>query len=247
MAYTKEQLDRILEEVSAFQIELEPDPTLPHLGGTYLRQLVSKCRNYSNRVQHYMRQVAIQTRELNRELKVKQLDLEMKTQDLLANDASVRRQSSIKDREAMAAGLLKEEHLERDALQVAISDLMEVQKILRSSHRELAGTNQDIKSMRQMVKDDREGDGYNQPSRNQDRTVPDGLPGVVRPNKIDPQDLLDSATRPDYIPAPVDRVHAQQMSDFLNSAPSDASSTPAVKAEEDAPIKSVNYDDLLVD
>lgn len=244
MAFTKEQLDKILEEVSAFQIELEPDPTLPHLGGTYLRELVSKCRNYSNRVQHYMRQVAIQTRELSRELKIKQLDLEMKTQELLAEDERVRRQSNIKDREAMAAGLLKQEHLERDALQVAISDLMEVQKILRSSHRELAGTNQDIKSMRQMVKDDRDGDGYTAPHRNQDRTVPGGLPGVVRAHKIDPKDLLDPETRPADIAAPVDEAHARMMTDFLNDAPADA--VPA-QAEEDAPIKSINYDDLLVD
>jgi len=244
--YTQEKLDQILAE----------DPTLPELGTQYLRGLISKCRNFSNRVNYYIGQVAIHQRELKRELQIKELDLEFKLKELLADDRLVRAQANIKDREAVAATLVKTEYLAVANLRVQIQDSQEVSSILRATHRELSGTNRDIKMMRQMIKDDHEyggpnGGGYSPPQRNQDKSVPDGMPNAIRPRVVDPVDLLDDEKRPDDMPKPVDAGHAAQIASFLNSAPQDEH-TPDHRTvelgepDDEKPLaSSMSYDDLL--
>lgn len=250
--YTQEQLDQILEEISTFKIELAEDPTLPELGNNYLRGLISKCRNYSNRVTFYISQVAIHERELKRDLKIQELDLEFKLKELLADDKLVRAQANIKDREAVAATLVKDEYLAVAQLRVSIQDSQEVMKILKATHRELSGTNRDIKMMRQMVKDDQDfgggnGGGYNAPHRGQDKSVADGMPAAVRQRQVDPRDLLDDDKRPVDLPKPVDAGHAAQIASFLNAAPQDPieKSAEAPNGEEGSPKSDFSFEDLL--
>lgn len=250
--YTQEQLDQILSEISTFKIELAEDPTLPELGNNYLRGLISKCRHYSNRVTFYIGQVAMHERELRRELQVRELDLEFKLKELLADDRLVRAQANIKDREAVAATLVKTEYLAVANLRVQIQDSQEVSKILKSTHRELSGTNRDIKMMRQMVKDDQDfgggnGNGYVPPNRQQDKSVPDGMPAAVRQKLVNPTDLLDDDKRPADLPKPVDAGHASQIANFLNSAPEDPPEVPTTDSadNDETPKSGFSFEDLL--
>ncbi len=262
--YLGQQLERILDEVAGFQIDLAVDPTLPHLGSRYLVEALAQCRNYTNRTIHYIQLLKRQELDLKMEVRLAESDLDFKLKEKLADDPMVRKQPSIEDRMALATVSLAEEH---HALAKARADLLETEetvKLVKSRLDNLKQTNYDIKLQRQMVRDDREAwaigeeGGYVAPTRNKDRTVAGGLQAPVRP-ALDPSDLLDPAKRPADMPEPVDEVHAAQIASFFNSSPDEvpvaaeeavprpgkAPPTPETKHEE-APRK-FSYSDLLQD
>lgn len=222
MRYTSEQLSSILDEISEFEVELAEDPTLPSLGSKYLNGRIALCRKYLNRVIYYLQTVGKQAKNLSVEVRQMELDLELKTAQKLADDPIVKKQPSIEDRKAVVSSMLKEEHDNLASLKVGMLDVVETLKIIKMKHQDLVRTNADIKSQRQLVKDDADtrlggGDGYAKPQANQDRTVSDGMPPPVVQGKIDPKDLLDPSKRPEDLPEPVDEMHAQQMADFFSS------------------------------
>ena len=249
MKYTQDQLSAVLDEIAAFEVELAEDPTKPTLGVRYLNERISTCRKYLNRVIYYIQTVGKQVKDLTVETRQMELDLEMKMAQKLADDVIVKKQPSIEDRKALATMLLKDENDNLARLRVDLLDAFETHKIIRMKHQDLVRTNADIKSQRQLVKDDMEsrlsgGQGYDKPQTRQDGSVPDGMPPPVSPGKIDPQDLLDPDKRPEDLPEPVDEMHAQQIADFFGSK---SSPIPVAKDEpEDAksePPKLREYDD----
>lgn len=258
MELSKEQIDQMLEEVAGYQVDLAEDPTLPHLGLAYLQKSVALCRNYTNRTVFYLQKVLRYDKELKREIRVLELDLEFKMREKLADDAVVRQQSSIEDRRATAAVMLRSEHevlAERKAHAV---DAEESAKLLRMKYNDLQRTSNEIKLQRQMVKDDMEsqlrGDaGYSRPVVNEDRSVPDGMRAPVA-EKVDPKDLLDPSRRPEEMPEPKDEGHAQMISEFLSRNPekpqaiphpgSAAAATPE-RAPEPGIVAGVDYEALL--
>lgn len=256
--YLGPDLEKILEEIAGYQIDLEPDPTLPNLGARYLNDVLAKCRNFTNRTVHYLQLMKRQERDLRMEMKLAESDLDFKLKEKLADDPMVRAQPSIEDRVALATVSLKDEH---HVLARARADLMETEetvKLVKTRLDNLRQTSFDIKLQRQIVKDDRDGwgsgeGGYEAPSRNKDKTVADGMQAPVRPS-INPEDLLDPAKRPADMPTPVDSVHAAQIASFFNSseeaAPS-ARSKPATAPDDDAKAQMApskfTYDSLLGD
>lgn len=252
MAYTKDQLSSILEEIAAFEVQLEEDPTLPALGIRYLNERVSTCRKYLNRVIYYVQTVGRQVKDLSVEVRRMELDLELKMAQKLADDPIVKQQPSIDDRKALAMMLLKAENDNLSGLRLDLLDAVETYKIIRMKHQDLIRTNGDIKSQRQLVKDDIDsrlggGEGYNKPQTKQDKSVPDGMPPPVASGKIDPQDLLDPEKRPADMPEPVDEMHAQQIADFFGSKPPPVllkeQSEGEEEPEEAEPAKPREYDD----
>lgn len=259
---SKEQIDQMLEECAGYEVRLEEDPTQPDLGLRYLQKALATCRNYTNRAQFYLQKVLRYEKDVKREIKVLELDLELKMREKLADDALVRKQPSIEDRRAAAAMMLKPEHEALAGLRALLVDVEDSSKLLRMKYNDLQRTANDIKLQRQMVKDDIEaqlrGDGgYARPVVNQDRTVPDGMPAPVR-EKVDPKDLLNPDTKPADLPEPKDAGHAQLIADFLNRnpevsaggsqpapAPPPAAPAPAPRVEDDGIVASVSYDDLL--
>lgn len=220
MTYTRDQLSSILDEIAAFEVELAEDPTLPSLGSKYLQGRIAQCRKYTNRVMYYVQTIGKQVKDLSVRLKVAELDLELKSAKMLADDPVVKKQPSIEDRKALVTTFLKDEHDEVVALKVDLLDATETLKIVKMKHQDLTRTNADIKAQRQIVKDDIDariggGGGYDKPQTKQDRSVPDGMPPPVVPEKIDPRDLLDPEKRPEDLPEPVDEMHAQQIADFF--------------------------------
>jgi hypothetical protein len=238
------KLQQILDEVSSYSVELENDPTLPHLGTLYLQRVISECRNYMNRVMHYMQLIKIQEKNTKIRLKAVELDIERKMAEKLSDDALVRKQPSIEDRKALATTMLSEEYENMAVLRSQLLDIEETSKLLKFKYDHLRGTSQDIKIQRSLVKDDAMirlggGDGYSKPQVNQDRSVPNGMRSPVSPDNINPEDILDPNRRPDDLPVPKDAVHAQMIADFLSSSGSKATVT------EEQEIKSISYDDLL--
>lgn len=233
--YNHEQLTAILEEVAGFEIDLAEDPTLPNLGTKYLQKIIAICRRYLNRVTFYTQKVSQQVKDLRMQVRQQELDIEFKMAEKLTNDPIVRQQPAVADRQAVATTMLKAEY---DALTILRSDLMDAEetlKIIKMKHADLVRTNTDIKSQRQLVKDDMDsqlggGQGYVKPQVKQDGSVPDGMTPPVMPGTIDPKDLLDPSRKPDDMPEPMDEMHAQQIADFYSSRPiakSDPTVTPA--------------------
>lgn len=247
MRYDSEQLSAILEEIAAFEVELEDDPTAPHLGTRYLSGRIAVCRKYLNRVVFYVQTIGKQVKELTVETRQTELDLELKLAQKLADDPEVRKQPSIEDRKALALMLLKEEHDRLAKLRIDLLDVTETLKIVRMKHQDLIRTNSDIRSQRQLVKDDIDvqlagGKGYSKPGARQDGSIPEGMPPPVSPGIIDPKDLLDPARRPDDLPEPVDTMHAQMIADFFGNRPK-AREAFSCEEADGVPAKHPEYDD----
>ncbi len=221
---TKEQMDQMLEEVAGYAVKLEEDPTLPQFGTKYLQRVLAQCRNYTNRVQHYLQLCMRTERSLLTEIKQAELDFDFKIKEKLADDAIVRQQRSIDDRRALAENLLKPESDNLKELQVKLIDVQETVKLLKFKYSDLQRTSGDIKMQRRIIRDDKElqlggEEGFGKPQTNQDRSVPNGMPAPVPLEPLGPKDILDPAKRPDDLPEPVDEAHAQQISEFLRRNP----------------------------
>lgn len=258
MRYTRAQLDNILVETAGFEVELAEDPTLPHLRSPYLQRCLSQCRRYLNRTVYYMQTIGAQLKELRREVRERELDLELKMAEKLADDELVRKQPSIEDRKALASSLLKDEHEQLAALRVELIDFEETFKVIKFKHSDLVRTNGDIKMQRQIIRDEKDmGDsGYSKPQTSSNGTVPDGMTPAVMPKRIDPRDLLDPSKRPEDMPEPVDAVHAQQIAAYYDAPPEEEPKSQRVSkargepkpdtSDEDSPVVSgPSYDELL--
>jgi hypothetical protein len=230
---THDILDRILEEISKYEIELDEDPTQPHLKQAYLQQIVAQCRRYQNRVHYYLTTVKRYESSLRRNIKQNELDFDLKINERLADDSIVRQGPSIEDRKARAIMMLKTEHDILAELKVALLDAEEYYKIIKSKYDQLRQTAADIRLQRALVRDDimeriGGGSGYTKPQANQDGTIEGGLPPVVKTKAIEPKDLFDPIKRPDDMPEPIDAKHAQLMAEFLNKHPEKSSSVECV-------------------
>ena len=224
MELSKDQLDQMLEEVAGYTVKLEEDPTLPELGTKYLQRILAQCRNYMNRVQHYMQLAMRAERTLLTEIKQAELDFEFKIKDKLADDPLVRQQRALDDRKALAESLLKTEQDNLRGLKIKLIDIQETVKLLKFKYGDLQRTNGDIKMQRTLVKDDKMAqlageEGYNKPQVGQDRSVPNGMPAPVTLEPLGPTDILDPTKRPAELPEPIDAAHAQQISEFLRRNP----------------------------
>lgn len=253
----KDKLNLILEEVAVYELELEEDPTLPHLGTKYLQQILAKCRSYLNRVDYYLQITRRYEKNLHTELKMRELDFEFKMKEKLADDEIVRKQSSIDDRKALASMLLREEYEIMDKLKISILDVEETVKLLKYKYDHLQRTSGDIKTQRNLVKDDMTarmagGVGYDRPTVNQDRSIPDGMPQAISSVEMAPTELLKPGMRPEELPKPLDAVHANQIQEFLkrhNIKMDDSTPPPppleSVQQSTTPVVGTYNYSDIL--
>lgn len=219
MSFSKENLDQILDEIANYQVDLVEDPTLPEYGVKYLHKIVAKCRNYLNRTQHYIQSVGKAEKKLRVDVQHKEMDIDLKLNNLLAENPIVKKQPSIADRKALAATMLKDDNDELTKFKLELLDVQETLKLIKMKYTDLQHTNNDIKMQRQLVKDDKagwfSGEGY--VPQTTSGAVPNGLPPMITNNPINPTDILNPNTRPEDIPEPRDTVHAQQIAAFFNS------------------------------
>lgn len=244
---SREKLEQILEEVSTYEVALEEDPTQVHLGTRYVQRVTAQCRGFLNRVTYYIQLCKRQEKNLRRDLKEAELDLEFKMKEKLADDQLVRKQPSIEDRKALASSMLKDEYQRLGTMQVDLLDLDETIKILRMKHQDLQRTSGDIKLQCTLIRDDIRdqlggGNGYMKPQTGRDKSVPNGMAPPVSAEPVDPRDLLDSSTRPAEIPEPKDAAHASMINDFLQRHHSAGSYEEPKRAEPPKPT-----DDIFAD
>ncbi len=247
---SQEKLSQMLEEVSTYEVTLEEDPTLPHLGTRYLQKSIAQCRKFSNRVQHYLQLAMRYERSLLTEIKQVELDMEFKLKELLADDPIVRQQKALEDRKALAEMQLKTESENLKGLRIKLIDIQETVKILKFKYGDLQRTNNDIKIQRSLVKDDTNarlggGEGFDKPQTNQDRTTGDGLKPPVTAEALGPADILDPSRRPEGLPEPLNEAHALQISEFLRRNPERkpaAHANPVLNGKLCAVCKAAQYD-----
>jgi hypothetical protein len=254
---TRQKLEEILDEIASYKVDLEEDPTLPHLGTRYLQSSLAKCRHFLNRTQYYLQLARRHEKNLRIQLKQCELNADLQLQQLLANEPSVRQQPSIEDRKAVAISFNHELYVEIGKVRADLLDTEETVKLIKAKYDDLNRTNSDIKLQRHLVRDDKieqmnGGDGYVKPQANKDRTVEGGLTPAIKTQPMEPEDLWDENRRPDDMPVPVDRVHAQQIADFFGKTIRvESPSTPTqvskpIKEEEERPlVEVISYDDLL--
>ena len=233
---TADMMEQMLDEIAQYSLDLEEDPTQIHLGIPYLQKILAKCRQYTNRVQYYMQRVKRCENRLRSEIKILELDLDFKVKEKLADDQLVRKQSSIEDRRALAITMLSVEYHQLAEKQVALQEVEECYKIIKGKHMELQRTSNDIKTQRNLVKDDmlaRLGghEGYLKPQVSQDKSVPEGLPPPVE-RRPDPTDLLAGVRSPSPVfePPPLEDSLKELMADFLQGQKSEQEGKSAADA-----------------
>ncbi len=183
-------IQRILNEVSAYQIELVADPTLPEYGNKYVMEKMSQCRFMMNRVHYYMQSVKVYLRDLKSKERISSLDFDFKMRDKMANDPTVRSGSSSADRHAIATFQLKYEYEELSKLKTKINDISESFDILKDRYENLKSTMQDIRTQKSVVKDEKDIGGIGgRPVPTQGVYYDPGVPPVV--SSIDMNAILD--------------------------------------------------------
>jgi len=233
------KLKLILEEISRYEVDLVSDPTLPQYGNKYIQECLAKCRAYLNRVQFYFQMTKTFEKNIKTELKLAELDYDLKLSQKLADDEFVRRQPSIEDRKALASSMLKEEITHIAELKVSLLDVEETVKIIKMKYDHLKGTSQDVKLQRNLVKDDNvnkwsTGSGYEPPDYTS-VTSPFWVASPVAISRIDPKDILDPTKRPEDFPDPVDETHASQIAEFYSRHTN--SQRKVKKPEEESSVK----------
>jgi hypothetical protein len=239
--FSKEDFDRILEEVGPYQVNLEEDPTLPHLKQAYLMQVTAKCRQLQNQVQHYLHKVGQYCSALKREIRYRELDLDLKMSEKIADSPVVKQGSAALDRRSIAVAELATEHSELAERKVALVEAEETYRLLKMKYDLLRQTSNDIRLQRSLVRDDLDerasgNGGYSTPSK--DNKSVHRTKSPVNPT-VDAADLIDPKKRPEDMPPPINTGHAQQMAAFLNAhprpdemLPEELSSSTNVRPEE---------------
>lgn len=226
----RNELDKIVEEIAGYSVNLVEDPTLPQYGSTYIQKNLSTCRNYSNRILFYLQKVSSSVRALKRDLTQSELDLEFKISEKLAQDGIVRRQASIADRKAYALSSYKIEYEKISDLKVKILDAEEILKIIKLKYTDIKQTSSDLRFQRQIIKDDKEvwsggGTGYIKPGARQDRTVPGGMVKPAINVTDEPEDILNKDIKAEDMPEPLDDTHAKLIEEFLQEHPGKTNSS----------------------
>lgn len=201
-----EKLEEILNQVSAFSVDLVEDPTLPEFGIRYITKVSAVCRNYQNRVQTYMQEVKRAEISLKREIKILETDVELKTNELLSKDEVVRKQSSIEDRKALAFSLISADHQNLSEARLELQDVEESYKILKMRYDQLKLTSNDIKIQRLAVKDEmdfvKDGGGGTSKSARSGGVIERGMPPIVN---INDRNIVDEVYRGESPVEPIPR------------------------------------------
>ena len=152
-------VDRIYSEVGQLHIELERDPTV--LGPNYIHDIMSRCRNYLNKVSHTRLTLSKMRRDLMVKIGGEETLFTVEKDRLLAEEDSVKRQPNIRDREALVNTLLRDRVNSISILKSELLDLETVERAVKMVHEELIRTSTEIKTQRALIYSDRvSGGGY---------------------------------------------------------------------------------------
>ena len=147
------EIQRIYAEIGQYSIELEADPTV--MGPRYVNKQLALCRNYLNRVTKIRVDLSKHKRMLAVKIAGENTQLRVEKDQLLTTNDLVRKQSNIKDREAVANTILKERLAKIEVLNQDLLDLKTVDAAVEFVHNELIRTANEIKTQRALLEVDR--------------------------------------------------------------------------------------------
>lgn len=148
--------DKRMGDIFAFidevEIELDPDPI--RRGPKYLNNMVAECRNFTNSVQKFEREVAREKLTFDRALNRLESTYELQFNEMMATDPHVLAKSSVRDREATVNNNLASTRGEISDLQRQITDLGHIETVIKSKLRELKEVNRDIRLQMRLIEDE---------------------------------------------------------------------------------------------
>lgn len=148
--------DKRMEAIFAYleniEIELDPDPI--RRGPKYLNNQVAECRNATNEIQKFEREVAREKMTLDRSLNRLEAMYELQFNEFLTTDPEVLQKNSVRDREAAVKVKLTDLMKEINTAKVQITDLGHVDTVIQSKLRELKDVNRDIRLQMRLIEDE---------------------------------------------------------------------------------------------
>ena len=147
-------VDFILESLEGMQVALDVDPLSG--GPKRLQGKIAKARNYLSKVQRWWHIVGRADHSLNRKLLLLNVEIQIREDDLLANDPEVQRasQQSIRDREAVAHCKLKDELMEKFRLEQAVHDTTTMLRALSAKRTDLKDTISRLRDQMRLCQDE---------------------------------------------------------------------------------------------
>jgi hypothetical protein len=130
--------DRLLDIKMSIEIQTVPNPR-------YINEKIGECRRYIEEVEKFMFQVSREFSVIQQALNNSTAEYETKKETLLTKDEAIKGLPSIKDREAKANSLLKEETNRIRGYQNESNDLNNLLRAINLKMKNLNGANADIK------------------------------------------------------------------------------------------------------
>ena len=138
LRFTGEDADRIFNELKDLEVDLDQDPLV--YGPKRLNQKVSEIKCALGRCERLFLDMSQRHHTVRQLLSIAEVDLELAKQHLFANDPETRAGRSVSDREAIAAGKLKEDVLAQRDLNMALQSLDAVLVVIRAKRSDLRDT-----------------------------------------------------------------------------------------------------------
>jgi len=145
LSHIEKMLDRLPELV----VELDPNPV--SRGPLYLQEIISKVRGMLNETGVYLQEVLRCKSALESQLEAKEVDFQISSDELLANDQRVTHLPAVQDRQAMINVILRDRRKEVLELRKQVNDIGYVERAVRHRHRELESTMSAVRLQRSLI------------------------------------------------------------------------------------------------
>lgn len=138
LTYSPEEADRIFEELKGLEVGLDADPLV--YGPKRLNQKVSEVRHALGRCERLFLDISQRHHAVQRLRLLTSADLEIAKKDMFANDPDTRAGRSVSDREAIAAGKLREQVVALRDLDLSLQSLDAVLTVIKTKRSDLRDT-----------------------------------------------------------------------------------------------------------
>jgi hypothetical protein len=145
------RISKIFAELESLSVTLPRNAA--DLGPQFMSEQISLTRGYSNQVSFYLQEVLSERTHLALILDNKQTQFEVRSDELLSQDSRVKALASLADRQAMINYIEKDLKAEIDHLKSTLASLVNVEKVIRLRMRELDNTSSDIRTQRNLLRD----------------------------------------------------------------------------------------------
>jgi hypothetical protein len=137
-AWTHDEIDAVYAELTDMDVELDPDPI--RFGPKRLNGKVAGCKRLVSRCTEIEINLAHSLAVLTRTMRAGEAELELRLQDMLANDPEVRAGRSVRDREAIASTKVRDERRSLTMTMQQVEDIKSSIAVVRAKKNDLKDT-----------------------------------------------------------------------------------------------------------